>query len=310
MKGKIFLLLFVLLCHKASTAQDLSINLSLERDSILIGDQVDMTLNIAYSKSLAFVFPEIGDTLTPGIEVVKRSPLDTLRSKKGEDLITVERKFTLTSFDAGVIYTLPRFQFFLNNKEGGVDTIVSNQLTLKVAFPPMDSTWQPNDIKAPIEYPITFAEAAPYVGGGLLLVALLVFFIYYLNQRRNNQPVFFKPKPKEPAHIIALRDLQKLKEEQLWQQNRTKDFYTRISEIIRVYIEDRFAVSAMEQTSDEILAEFEAQKICTKKDLEVLREVFYTSDLVKFAKHTPAPDENETCFHCTQEFVEQTKITE
>jgi hypothetical protein len=193
------------------------------------------------------------------------------------------------------------------NNLGANDTISSNQLTLKVAYPPMDSTWQPNDVKPPIEYPVTFAEAAPYVFGGLLIVALIVFLIYFLHQRNKNKPLFFRPKPKEPPHIIALRDLKKLKDEKMWQQGKTKEFYTRISEIVRVYIEDRFSIPAMEQTSDEILQVFEQLKACAKEDLEELRNVFYTSDLVKFAKFTPTPDINENCFRHTELFVEKTK---
>jgi hypothetical protein len=303
-------------------AQPMRVELSLSRDSITVGDQVEMTLRIAYDPSIAFEFPVVGDTLMPHIEVLQQSEIDTLPRAKNDSLLAVERRYTLTCFNAGVIYTLPQFQFVIGNFAGGSDTISSNQLTLKVGFPPMhntykpndsipekiDTTFVPNDIKPPVKYPYTFAEVAPYVGGALLLLALVVFAIYYLDRRRKNMPVFFKPKPKEPAHIIALRDLQKLKNEKLWQQGKAKDFYTRISEIVRVYIEDRFAIPAMEQTSDEILSAFEAQHVCDERELTELREVFSISDLVKFAKHTPAPDENENCFAHTQEFVEKTKL--
>ncbi len=292
--------------HTAS-AQEMLIKLSLDRDSILVGDQVDMTLDVAYDKAIQFSFPALGDTLMPGIEILKTSKIDTLRSKKNENLINVQRKYTITSFDGGIAYVLPQISFALGHGEV-VDTFTSNQLTLKVAFPPMDSTFVLNDIKPPVKYPVTFLEALPYVGGGLLLIALIAFLIYYIDQRRKNQPVFFKPKPKEPAHIIALRDLDKLKHDQLWQHGKVKDFYTRISEIIRVYIEDRYQIQAMEQTSDEILRSFYEAKVCDKALVDKLREVFYVSDLAKFAKYTPQPDENETSLTNIYSFVERTKL--
>ncbi|MDR3365844.1 MAG: hypothetical protein LBO71_02615 [Prevotellaceae bacterium] len=290
----------------ASAQDDILMKLSLDRDSILVGDQVDMTLQVSYSKSILFSFPTLGDTLMPGIEIVKTSKIDTLRNKKQEDRVNVQRKYTLTSFDGNIIYTLPKIMLTLNRGEA-VDTFASNELTLKVALPPMDSTFTPNDVKPPVEYPITIAEAAPYVGGGILLLALIAFAVYYISRRSANRPLFFKPKPKEPAHIIALRALEKLKGEQLWQQGRVKEFHTRISEIIRVYIEDRYSIQAMEQTSEEILRDAELNNLCPKEHIDVLREVFYTSDLVKFAKFVPPPNENESCFQLTQQFIEKTK---
>ena len=282
------------------------IEMSLDRDSMLLGDQVEMTLRITSVPAVNFAFPVIGDTLMPSIEVLRQSPLDTLYGKKPADTLSiVERRYTLTCFDAGVIYTLPQFQFV-----AGGDTFASNLVLLKVLFPAMDTTWRVNDIKPPIEYPITFAEALPYVGGGLLLLGLVAFLIYCLDRRRRHQPLFFKPKPKDPAHITALRALQKLKGEQLWQAGRIKDFHTRISEILRTYIEDRFAVQAMEQTSDEILLAMNTQGLCGGGDLEVLRGVFYLSDLVKFAKYSAAADENETAFAQAALFVEHTKAAE
>jgi hypothetical protein len=66
----------------------------------------------------------------------------------------------------------------------------------------------------------------------------------------------------------------------------------------------------MEQTSEEILRDFELSNLCSKEHLDTLREVFYTSDLVKFAKFVPPPDENESCYQLTQQFVEKTKREE
>jgi hypothetical protein len=301
---------------------DILIKLSLDRDSIVVGDQVDMTLNVSYGKELQFSFPTLGDTLMPGIEIVRTSKIDTLHSEKSDDRVSVQRKYTLTSFDGNVKYTLPKIMFSLS-RGIAADTFTSNELTLKVALPPMyntltpndstggvDTTFTPNDIKPPVRYPITIVEALPYVIGGLLLLAIIVFAIYYLDRKRKNRPVFFKLKSKEPAHVIAIRALEKLKNEQLWQQGRIKDFHTKISEIIRVYIEDRYHIPAMEQTSEEILREFNSLNVCPKEHLELLHEMFTTSDLVKFAKHVPTPDENETTFQLTQGFVEKTKLVE
>lgn len=310
MKKLLFCILLISFCQ-LSFAQDkkspLSIEVILEKDTILIGDQIYMTADATHAREMHFHFPDVGDTIATGVLVLEQSNLDTIRNKKKEDFITVRKKYKITSYTPFVTYHMG-FNFVLMDDEDGMfDTIYSNQPTLTV-FPPMiDSTFVPNDIKAPVEYPLTFSEIAPYVIGGIVLLALIVFLIYYFIQRRRNQPVFFRPKPKEPPHIIAIRDLNTLKDEKLWQQGKVKEYYTKISEIIRVYIEDRFDIPAMEQTSDEILQSFISGKNCEPALLNKLKEVFYTSDLVKFAKHTPLPDENEICYKNIYDFVLQTK---
>ncbi|MGL4908644.1 MAG: hypothetical protein ACRC9X_07490 [Bacteroidales bacterium] len=301
----IVLYVLFLISTSLSYAQEVSIELTLERDSIIVGDQVDLTISIAYSKWLNLNFPAFGDTLTPGIEIVARSTMDTLLSKKEHDLVNVICTYTLTSFDGGVIYSLPKIQMLLQNGET-VDTFSSNEVQLKVAFPPMDSTFTPHDIKLPLNYPITFIEAFPYVFGSLLFIVIIVFLFYYLQQCKKNQPLFFKPKPKEAAHIIALRELDKIKREQLWQQGKVKEFHTRLSEITRNYLEQRYAVQAMEQTSEEILRALKTDSLCHTQWIDKLSEIFAVSDLAKFANYAPQSDENELCFARVHQFVEQT----
>ncbi|MGL4363662.1 MAG: hypothetical protein ACRCSB_00475 [Bacteroidales bacterium] len=286
-------------------AQEVIINLSLEQDSVIIGDQVDLTVNISYSKNLQLNFPSFGDTLIPGIEVIARTKIDTLWKKKEDELINVSCTYTLTSFDGGIIYTLPKIQMLLQNGTQ-VDTFSSNELQLKVAYPPMDSSFIPHDIKPPLREPITFVEIIPYLLIGLLFAALIVFLIYYWQQRKKNLPLFFNSKVKEPAHIIALRELEKIKKEELWQRGKVKEFHTRLSEITRNYLEQRYAIQAMEQTSEEIIRSLKTDNYCSIQNIEKLSDIFVISDLTKFANYTPQPSENEECLIRTCQFIEET----
>jgi hypothetical protein len=136
------------------------------------------------------------------------------------------------------------------------------------------------------------------------------FGIYAYVRRRNNKPIFRSPKPADPPHVVALRELDKLRSEKLWQNNRTKDYYIRLSDIIRTYIEGRFGVTAMEMTSDEIIEGMRFSGFEDNNLINRLRNLFTLSDLVKFAKAQPLPDENETAMLDAYLFVNNTKIDE
>jgi len=114
-----------------------------------------------------------------------------------------------------------------------------------------------------------------------------------------------------PAHIIALQELDKLKGDQLWQHDKVKEYYTRMTDVLRVYIEDRFKVPAMEQTTFEILSDFKANKsLIDAESYNGLKDILELADLVKFAKLTPLPDDNHQSLNSAYLFVQYTKIEE
>ena len=166
------------------------------------------------------------------------------------------------------------------------------------------------DIKKPYGAPVTFKEIAPWILGILLLLSVIFLVVYALNRRKKNIPIFSLPsKPKLPPHVIALGELNKLKEEQLWQHDKVKDYYTRLTDIIRVYLEERFEVPAMEQTTHEILSEFKGKESQVSGKLySGLQRTLEVSDLVKFAKYTPLADENHFVLVHAFTLVEETKL--
>ena len=157
-----------------------------------------------------------------------------------------------------------------------------------------------------------FKEIAPWILGIILIAAIIFLIIYAISRRRKNQPLFQRPeKPKLPPHVIALQELEKLKNDQLWQHEKVKDYYTRLTDIIRIYIEDRFGLPAMEQTTHEIVSTFMAKKsVLDELSFKDLKEILELADLVKFAKLTPLPDDNHLVLKDAYQFVERTKPEE
>ncbi|MDX9880703.1 MAG: hypothetical protein RBS73_01480 [Prolixibacteraceae bacterium] len=311
MKQGILIVLLTVIFADLGTAQTSKIKATASIDStrILIGDQVKLRLEVDQPKNAKLDFPEIGDSITSAIEVIERSPLDTFTLSDAEQ-IKIIQNFTITSFDTGV-QMVPQFRFLLKH-DGQTDSIFTQPLALEVLGMPLDTTKGPVDIKKPYAAPVTLKEVTPYILGIILIAAIIFFIFYYMERKKKNQPLFSRPeKPKEPAHIVALRELDRIKEEKIWQQDKIKQYYSELSDTLRIYIEGRFGIPAMEQTSDETLSAFRYRRdLIDEKSLEELSQILKLSDLVKFAKYYPLPDDNNLSLINAYFFVNQTKKEE
>jgi len=286
-------------------AQQVKVSSSLERDSIWLGDHIKMILVAEYPIGTSLTFPQLKDSLANGIEVLSRSAKDS--SKLSDGLLQMRQSFVITAYDSGPHPIAPFL--FVGHAKITPDTLRSNSLTLFVKVPNVDLKKGFADIKKPYGAPITFKEVAPWILGIILLATIVFLVLYAINRRRKNIPLFALPaKPKLPPHVIALSELDKLKEEQLWQHDKVKDYYTRLTDIIRVYLEERYEVPAMEQTTHEILAIFKGENSQIKGKLFTgLQKTLDTADLVKFAKYTPLADENHSVLVQAYTLVEETK---
>jgi hypothetical protein len=307
------ILLLFLFAAGFSYAQEVSPKASLDKSKIIIGDHVKMKLEVECASDVKISFPILPDSIAPYIEIIERGKVDSVVS--GTNRKKLSQEYTVTSFDSGY-HSLQPFLFAVK-RNGATDTVKSNTLLLEVhTLPKLDSLMKalkkPIDIKAPYEAPITFKEIAPWFFGILLGAGLLFLIIYGLRKRTKNLPLFSVPqKPKEPAHIIALRELDKIKEEKIWQQGKTKIYYSLLTDVLRQYIDDRFGIPAMEQTTEETIAAIRYRKsLMDDKSFENLKRILSSADLVKFAKYEPLPDENNMALVDAYFFINQTKIVE
>ena len=238
-------------------AQNVKVSAVLDSLRILIGDQINLKLEVDKPAGIQVSFPIIPDSLAGKIEVLQKSPIDTTKLK--DESLKLVQNLLITCFDSGV-YRIPPFKFDVN-QPGRNDSLFTSWLLLNVMTFKIDSTKGPVDIKPPYDAPLTLKEVTPYILGIILIGALLFLILYSIRRRKKNLPLFIKPaKPKEPAHLVALRELNRIKEEKLWQKDKVKEYYSEVTEVLRVYIEDRFGIPAMEQTSGEILGSFEANR--------------------------------------------------
>ena len=279
-----------------------------QRDSVLIADQLFYGFELEkVEEGTQFAFPQIKDTLMTNIRIVKQWQMDTLKAskaKKGQPrLMDLRAGLTITSFDEGIYY-LPPLAVQRLSKDGVLDTLVFEPQKVEIKTMPLDTaTFKPHDIKGPVNYPLTFAEVVPWVAGGLALAGLIALIVWLIvRYKRAHNPEYIK---KDPAHIVALRKLDKYRGNSMWAPEKQKAFYSGITDALREYIADRYGIGAMEMTTAEIFEDMKRTD-APQELLDELRNLFERADFVKFAKFTASDEDNAKALPVAVRFVTST----
>jgi hypothetical protein len=284
-------------------AQQLKISARFDSSAIQIGDQIKLRFEVIQpaNAKVKVKFPSFADTITGKIEIVQIFPAD---SSVKEGMLHIHKDYLITSFDSG-FYQVPSLAFPYEAGQAK-DTLKSDPCYLRVNPVPVGSAKDIRDIKPPLRVPFSIWEYWIYILGVLGVIIILFILWYFIKFRKKKGFLFMPAKAIEPPHIIALKELDALRAEKLWQNNKTKNYYTNLTDIIRTYIEKRFGVNALEQTSDEIIQSLASVYLEDQSVVNLLKSIFATADLVKFAKGQPLPDENEINLLNAYQFVNNT----
>ena len=276
-------------------------------DSIAIGDRFRIEVRVDKDIMQVVDFPSFGVGPIDGgdLESVGESAVDTVFNEGRR--VTLRKSYTMTIFDEG-IYSIGRFPVLYADRNV-IDTLHSfDSLVLMVTSFDIDTTTQTiHDIKPPLHVPVLFAEFSGYLIMGIIALYMLTAIYLIISAYAVRGKKYVPQRPSEPAHVIAIRELEKLDGEKLWQNNRHKLYYTRLTDIIRQYIEHRWGLNAMEMTSGEIIEALH-DVISENRSGVQLRRLLSTADYVKFAKYLPAVEDNEMSFNDAYWFVEDTKF--
>ncbi|MBQ3186380.1 MAG: hypothetical protein IJB62_02335 [Alistipes sp.] len=312
MKRVLFIPLLLLVSLVAVAQSDTpTVKARIEPDSIFIGDQFDFIIEVEKDLVQTTLFPEFTPQGESLIELVEVMPIDTLE-RDGRRL-KIAQRYRLAAFQEGLINMGKPGVLYADKNI--VDTLyTTDSLVLKVATFQIDSTSQSiYDLKPQLTLPFKLAEIRGYLMWGLLLAALIALALYglhrYLEARGRHLKDLFKPAPPEPPHVVAIKALEALHHQKLWQNNKHKLYYSTLTDILRTYIAGRWGVGAMEMTSDEIIAAMREVELPEKARMD-LTSVVMDADLVKFAKFTPEAEQNESDYTKVYYFVEETKPVE
>ena len=274
---------------------------------IKIGEQTTIELELRSTADGKVVsFPSLMDTISGKIEIVKISEIDTSYDENDISIRILSQTITITSWDSGY-HPIPPFTFKV-----GDEIFSSEAELLEVTSVDIQAEADIKDIKGIIEVPFSLWDwilvHKYYIGGIILLIALIIagIFIYKKLQKEKVEEQVFVPK--EEADVVAIRQLKQLEEANLWQNGKINEYHTSLSHIIREYLENRYQISALEKTTDEIDLLLKYHKE-TKESLHLkLIDQLQLSDLAKFAKQQPSSSENEAAMKFSYQFIEETKV--
>ena len=291
-----------------TTILALVVSAAIDSTTLFIGDQTDLHLRATCEVGEQVQLPVLSEELIPGIEIVDKTIIDTAMLNDGR--VQYNQYVTLTSFEDSLFYIAP-LPFV-----SGDDTVWSESLTLNVVQPfEMDSTDMAiTDIKGIYKAPIWWWGILRWVLLALAIAGIGVggyYLITYLQSRaRKSEDEVLPTEPLRPAEEVALEKLDAIREQKIWQTGQVKEYHTQLTDVVREYIARRFDVSSVEQTSDETLRAMRGLLSDKKELYESLREMLTLADLVKFAKWTATPDENEKSLRSAYTFVKETTPVE
>jgi hypothetical protein len=270
--------------------------------AILVGEQTRLNLSVTAKEGSKVIFPKFKPSqyITPGVEVLEQTG-DTMDADN--DMKKMTMHYTLTSFDEH-LYAIPAMSVKVDGK-----TYKTNTLALKVITIPVDTVhpgkfFPPKDVQ---DNPFLWSEWSGMFWLSILMILIIGAAMYMYIRLKQNKPIITHIKIVKhiPPHQRALNAIEKIKEEKMQTSEDQKTYYTRLTDTLRQYIEERFGFRAMEMTSSDII--FHLKESGDQKMIAELTELFQTADLVKFAKYSTLINENDLNLVNAVNFIDQTK---
>lgn len=284
---------------------------SLDSTRMLMGRVNTLNLEVVQDKGVKGEFPlfrQFGpegrvSVLNDSVELSSAMKIDTVEIGSGR--IQINYRVPVQVFDSGY-YKLPEFVFV-----AGHDSVRSNSVSLTVdpvkvkasdEISPLTGVADPED-------PSIFDVLPDWLVDFwwvYVLLLLLGIAAWWLVRRYRKIGSILPPKPEDPPYEVAMARLKRLKSKKLWESGREKEFYTDLTDILRIYLDKRFGIRAMEMTSREIM-QCLADDRSLRDSRPMMRQILDMADFVKFAMVRPLPDDNIKAFDNAVDFVEATK---
>ena len=248
--------------------------LELDTNAILIGEQINLHAEFV-----------VGESIDSCWVISREGPLEVLelRSEIGEEILIANA--TITAWDTGMISHSP-LEFIALGRNTQTDTFPVPDVQLFVTTVAIDTAVGIYDIKAPVDAPFSIGELLPeliYVLIGVIVLFVLLYFLLF-RRKKLQELTNARIDPLEKA----LASLQNLEDESLWEKGAIKEHYDRLSDTVRLFLEDKLEVRALEMTTGQIEDHRRIMRV-PPATMALLKPLLNASDLAKFAKGNPGP---------------------
>jgi hypothetical protein len=305
MKRRFIFFILVFLFLKYSYAQNPTVKTFIDRDNILIGEQLKYKVVASFStnnfKTNWFVLPDS----MPHFELIEKGKID---SAFANTTITLTQEIILTSFDSGK-WNTPAFAVNFLSTNTKTIKLFTDSMTVNVAYAPADSTNQLRDIK-----PIIESDTKPNYRNIIVcvLIGLLLLFLFiYLIRRFTKKVNPINAKTFTSAYDEAMESIEKLKEHNLNDAEQVKYYHIALSQIVKKYFSRTTKVNMLNKTTGDVLIYLNGNDV-SNQIITYMATVLRCGDAVKFAKFLPAPNESEDCLQKiknTIQFIHTNKST-
>ena len=294
-----------------SVAHGQQVRMTADTTVIAIGDPTVLRVQAdrdVTAGNRSFEWPAWQDTIPGGLEILQVLGADTtaIEGEDGNPIIRVERTYEITAWDSGYLAIPPTLLVW------GTDTIASNPLLFNVLLAPPGEPGRIAGYADIRRVQWSWQEQIQRWLPGLLAAIATLGLVLFLFRRWRNRPgtaeVQAAPSaPLEPAHILALRELNRIEKEAVWKQGHIKAHHAAVSEVMRTYFERRYNYPAMERSTDELRSGLVHLPV-RAQEKELILELLSLTDLVKFAKWSPQVADHQRIIEQGIRFVEVTTI--
>ena len=299
-----FVFLIVLITSVLQLSAQVQVEASIDSIQIFVGEQVHVTLSATAKEQSKVEFPQFKPTeyITPGIEVLGAEELESKEQDNG--FVTRQMVYTMTSFD-DTLYYIPPMKVKIDGKPYESKSLALKVLTIEVDTTNVDQFFGPKDVQ---DNPFQWSDWSLSFWLSVLMLVLLAVIYYLYLRLRDNKPIIthIRIVKRLLPHQKALQQIEQIKADKMVASENSKEYYTKLTDTIRKYIEERYGFSAMEMTSSEIIDHLMATQ--DESALSELRHLFLTADLVKFAKYSTLINENDANLVNAIDFINQTKL--
>ena len=278
---------------------------SVDKDEVTIGDKIKFVIRIKYKGDITLQFPEVGEQI--GVFTIKETGIAE-SPKRGKDGYSVaERNYVLNSYEIGR-QTVPSLKIKYKGSQGDGE-VAANEviIDIKGVIKEGEISGDIKDIHPPVDVPTSIKRLILWisVGLGALLLSGVIYGLVYKFKKLSKiqEQQFIRRTPHETAYEL----LERLSKEDLIAKGLVREYYYRINNILRHYIEARFGLLAPERTTEEFLTEMAHTNQLDATHKILIREFLERCDMVKYAKYGPSNLEIKETYDAAKRFIDETK---